>query len=81
MPPRPPKSNRFRRTKRRPCVFCVEKQTDIDYKAQQKLRRFVNDRGKMLPRKTSGTCAGHQRLLAAAIKRARIIALLPYTSE
>jgi len=59
----------------------VEKAEDIDYKAHQKLRKFINDRGKMLPRKTSGTCASHQRLLADAIKRARVIALLPYTAE
>jgi small subunit ribosomal protein S18 len=59
----------------------VEKVTDIDYKGYQRLRKFVSDRGKILPRKTSGTCAGHQRMLAAAIKRARIVALVPFTAE
>jgi small subunit ribosomal protein S18 len=78
---RAPKQNRFRRTRRKPCSFCVEKAIDIDYKAHQKLKRFMSDRGKILPRKTTGTCAGHQRLLAAAVKRAREIALLPFTSE
>jgi small subunit ribosomal protein S18 len=72
---------RFRRTRRKPCTFCVEKVTDIDYKAHQKLKRFINDRGKILPRKTTGTCAGHQRVLAEAVKRAREIALLPFVSE
>lgn len=75
------KQNRYRRTRRKPCAFCVEKVELIDYKAQPRLRRFVNDRGKILPRKTTGTCAGHQRMLSAAIRRAREIALLPFTSE
>lgn len=82
MPPRAPaKVSRYRRTRRKPCVFCVERQDDIDYKAHQKLRKFISDRGKILPRKTTGTCAGHQRTLAGAIKRAREIALLPFTAE
>ena len=80
MPPRM-KTNRFRRTRRKPCQFCVEKADYIDYKAHQRLKRFTSDRGKILPRKTSGTCAGHQRLLASAIKRAREIALLPFVAE
>jgi small subunit ribosomal protein S18 len=75
------KNTRFRRTRRKPCTFCVERVQEIDYKAQPRLKRFVNDRGKILPRKTTGTCASHQRELATAIKRARIIALLPFTSE
>lgn len=78
---RPPQKPRFRHTRRKPCVFCVEKADDIDYKAQQKLRKFVNDRGKVIPRKTTGTCANHQRMLAHAIKRARNIALLPFAAE
>ena len=72
---------RYRRTRRKPCMFCIERAQEIDYKAHQKLRRFVSDRGKIKPRKSEGTCASHQRMLAAAIKRARVIALLPYTSE
>lgn len=75
------KTTRFRRTRRKPCVFCVEKVEDIDYKAHQRLRKFVSDRGKIIPRKTTGTCASHQRMLADAIKRARTVALLPYVAE
>ena len=75
------KASRYRRTRRKPCAFCVEKVVDIDYKAQQRLKKFISDRGKILPRKTTGTCAGHQRLLGTAIKRARVIALLPFTAE
>jgi small subunit ribosomal protein S18 len=81
MPPRGGKMNRFRRTRRKPCLFCVEKVEYIDYKGHQRLRKFVSDRGKILPRKTSGVCAGHQRRLAMAIKRARVVALLPYVAE
>jgi small subunit ribosomal protein S18 len=73
--------NRFRQKRRKPCAFCVDHITDIDYKAHQRLRRFVTDRGKIKPRKSEGTCAKHQRMLAAAIKRARMIALLPFTAE
>lgn len=75
------KQNRYRRVRRKVCAFCVERTDDIDYKMHQRLRRFVSDRGKIIPRRTSGTCAGHQRLLAHAIKRAREVALLPFTAE
>lgn len=81
MPPPRGRQTRYRRTRRRPCVFCVDKAHDIDYKAQQRLRKFLSDRGKIIPRKTTGTCASHQRMLAHAIKRARSIALLPYTAD
>ncbi len=80
MPPRG-KAARFRQTRRKPCNFCVDHAEDIDYKAYQRLKKFVNDRGKIIPRKTTGTCAGHQRMLAHAIKRARQIALLPFVAE
>src|SRR3712207_8606028 len=49
------------RSRRKPCAFCVEKTDDVDYNAHQKLRTFISDRGKILPRRTTGTCAGHQR--------------------
>lgn len=75
------KQNRYRRVRRKVCAFCAEHTDDIDYKMHQRLRRFVTDRGKIIPRRTTGTCAGHQRLLAHAIKRAREIALLPFTAE
>jgi len=75
------KQNRYRRVRRKVCNFCVERINEIDYKMHQRLRRFVSDRGKIIPRRTTGTCAGHQRLLAHAIKRAREIALLPFAAE
>jgi small subunit ribosomal protein S18 len=70
-----------RRPKKKVCSFCVDKVTEIDYKEIGKLRKFITERGKILPRRISGNCAIHQRQLTTAIKRAREIALLPYTSE
>jgi len=66
--------------KKKVCKFCVQK-LKIDYKDADTLRRFITERGKILPRRITGTCAKHQRALAAAIKQARIIALLPYVAE
>jgi small subunit ribosomal protein S18 len=63
------------------CSFCVEKLDVIDYKNVARIRRFVSDRGKISPRRQTGTCAKHQRSLTTSIKRARMIALLPYTAE
>lgn len=62
-------------------MFCSDKTNAIDYKDIGRLRRFVTERGKILPRRVSGNCARHQRVLATAVKRARELALLPYTSE
>ena len=70
-----------RKAKRKSCNFCVDKVTDIDYKDVAKLRRFISERAKILPRRITGTCSKHQRQLTTAIKRARIIALLPFSSE
>lgn len=81
MRPRNVKPRKVKRTRRKPCQFCVDKVEQIDYKAHQRLRKFINDRGKMMPRKNSGSCARHQRMLSIAIKRARYIALLPFVSE
>ena len=67
-------------TKKKICKFCVQK-LKIDYKDADGLRRFITERGKILPRRITGTCAKHQRALAEAIKRARIIALLPFVAE
>jgi len=78
---RPKREWRGRRPKRKNCTFCSEKAEFIDYKDVGRLRRFVTERGKILPRRISGNCARHQRVLATAIKRARELALLPYTSE
>ncbi|MBR5496623.1 MAG: 30S ribosomal protein S18 [Clostridia bacterium] len=70
-----------RKGRRKVCTFCVEKTDFIDYKDVAKLRRFTSERAKILPRRITGTCAKHQRELTTAIKRARQIALLPYTSD
>ena len=72
---------RARRPKKKVCMFCVDKVEHIDYKDAAKLRRFISERSKILPRRTTGTCAKHQRQLTTAIKRARIIALLPFVAE
>ena len=72
---------RGRKPRRKVCAFCVDKIEYIDYKDVNRLRRFINERGKILPRRMSGNCAKHQRQLSEAIKRARAIALLPYTAE
>ena len=69
------------RKRRKVCQFCVDKTQHIDYKYTVKLRRYMSERSKILPRRTTGTCAMHQRQLTDAIKRARQIALLPYITE
>ena len=71
----------MRRSKRKVCAFCSDKAEFIDYKDIAKLRKYVTERGKILPRRISGTCAKHQRELTSAVKRARNIALLPFTTE
>lgn len=63
------------------CAFCQEKINQIDYKDVNRLKKYISEGGKILPRRMSGTCAAHQRLLATAIKRARIAALLPFKGE
>ena len=72
---------RARKAKKKVCQFCVDKVSDIDYKDVAKLRRYVSERAKILPRRITGTCAKHQRQLTIAIKRARHIALLPFSAE
>jgi small subunit ribosomal protein S18 len=76
-----PRRDYRRRPKRKVCTFCAEKAAHIDYKDINRLRRFVTERGKILPRRVSGNCAKHQRAMAVAIKRARELALLPYAGE
>lgn len=73
-----PRGNRKRR---KVCAFCVDKVEEIDYKDAQKLKRYLSERSKILPRRTTGTCAMHQRQLTEAIKRARQVALLPYVTD
>lgn len=70
-----------KRPRRKVCAFCVDKVSTIDYKDVAKLRRYLSERGKIVPRRVTGTCARHQRALTTSIKRARHIALLPYVSE
>ena len=76
---RPVRFNNRRRKK--VCIFCEDKIAYIDYKDSAKLRKFISERGKILPRRISGTCAKHQRELNTAIKRARQVALLPYVTD
>lgn len=70
-----------RRPRKKVCQFCADKNAVIDYKDPAKLRKFLSERGKILPRRVTATCAMHQRELTEAIKRARQIALLPYSSD
>lgn len=69
------------RRKKRVCIFCAEKQDIIDYKDLGKLKRYISERGKILPRRITGTCARHQRTLTVAIKKSRHVALLPYVID
>jgi small subunit ribosomal protein S18 len=70
-----------RRPKRKVCTFCAERLDALDYKDTTRLRKFISERGKILPRRISGNCASHQRALTTAVKRARIIALLPFVVQ
>ena len=72
---------RGRKPRRKVCAFSVDKIQHIDYKDVARLRRFTSERGKILPRRMTGTCAKHQRQLSTAIKRARTIALMPYVAD
>ncbi len=82
MADRPERDNRrSRKGRKKVCAFCVDKVDVIDYKDIGKLRRYLSERAKILPRRVTGTCACHQRSLTVAIKRARHLALLPYTSD
>ena len=69
------------RRKKRVCQFCVDKATSIDYKETAKLRKYVSERGKILPRRVTGNCAKHQRAMTVNVKRARHMALMVYTQE
>ncbi len=72
---------RNRKAKKKVCTFCVDKIEYIDYKDVARLRRYISDRAKILPRRITGTCAKHQRQLTEAIKRARHVALLPFSTD
>ena len=73
--------NRDRRPRRKVCAFCADKIEMIDYKDTPRLRRYLSERGKIVPRRVTGTCARHQRQLTTAIKRARHVALLPFVAD
>lgn len=73
--------DRTRRPRKRVCSFCVDKIDHTDYKETGRLRKYITERGKILPRRISGNCAKHQRQLTIAIKRARNVALLPFSAE
>jgi small subunit ribosomal protein S18 len=75
------KDRESRGFKKKYCKLCLEKVGTIDYKDEKRLGRFITDRGKIVPRRVSGTCARHQKQLTTAIKRARILALLPFSSD
>ena len=68
-------------SRKKVCVFCVDKIDTLDYKDVAKLRKYVTEKGEIVPRRMSGTCAKHQRVVTEAIKRAREMALLPYVAE
>ncbi len=69
------------RPRKKVCLFCQDKNKEIDYKDLNTLRKFVSERGKILPRRATGSCAKHQRAITVAIKRARQVALLPYSAD
>ena len=72
---------KFRKMKKKVCPLCADKNLVLDYKNAEQVRRFVNDKGKILPRRATGACAKHQRDITLAVKRARQIAILPYTAD
>ncbi len=69
------------RRRKKVCVFCGKENNEIDYKDVAKLRKYISERGKILPRRITGNCAKHQRALTVAIKRARQLALMPYVQD
>lgn len=75
------KREKGRKVKKRVCSFCIDKVNSIDYKDVPRLKKYITERGKILPRRVSGNCAWHQRILTVAIKRARVMALVPFTAE
>ncbi len=72
---------RFRKMRKKVCALCADKDLVIDYKDAEQLKKYINDKGKILPRRATGACAKHQRDITLAVKRARHIAILPYTQN
>lgn len=76
-----PLKRRNIRRRKKVCVFCADKSATIDYKDANKLKRYISERGKILPRRITGNCAKHQRALTVAVKRARHLAMMPYIQD
>ena len=72
---------KFRKVRKKVCPLCSDKNFELDYKNADQLKKFINDRGKILPRRATGACAKHQRTITLAVKRARHIAILPYSQD
>ncbi|MGN1299716.1 MAG: 30S ribosomal protein S18 [Candidatus Scatovivens sp.] len=72
---------KFRKVRKKLCPLCSDKNFELDYKNADQLRKFINEKGKILPRRATGACAKHQRAITLAVKRARHIAILPYTQD
>jgi small subunit ribosomal protein S18 len=81
MPTKVKRAAKERRTKRKPCSFCTDRAIAVSYRDVARLKKYVSERGKIVPRRISGNCAKHQRMLTTAVKRARLIAFLPFGSE
>lgn len=81
MADRKKRPSKDRRIKKKPCQFCADKAIDVSYRDVNRLKKYVSERGKIVPRRISGNCAKHQRMLMIAVKRARVIAFLPFVSE
>ena len=72
---------KFRKQRKKVCPLCADKNFNLDYKNADQLKKFINDKGKILPRRATGACAKHQREITATVKRARHIAIIPYTQD
>ena len=72
---------KFRKAKKKVCVLCSDKNIVLDYKNAEQLKKFINEKGKILPRRATGACAKHQRFITLTVKRARHIAIIPYTQD
>ena len=72
---------KFRKIKKKVCPLCADANFELDYKDADKVRKFINEKGKILPRRATGACAKHQRVITNAVKRARHIAIIPYTQD
>ncbi|MBP3596256.1 MAG: 30S ribosomal protein S18 [Clostridia bacterium] len=72
---------KFRKVRKKVCMLCNDKNFELDYKNADQLKKFINEKGKILPRRATGACAKHQRFITTAVKRARHIAIIPYTQD